>query len=251
MRRSVAAVMVFQKNLQIEMGKRMKTTQTIKHLPQDMIDEILFNSPVKSLLRFKSVSKQWRCLISSKYLTKEHLKKSSDLLSRHNLIYSGSARRVGSCSVKSFLDEQNYDECCTVTTSYRDDCPFKRGNGSGWVGSCNGLILLIIKSHDFIFWNPSTRQERITPGPPRINNHDSFIYGFGYDDTTDDYKAVSILFPSSGPPYKTHMYSLRNSSWKEIGSFENGYPNGWRYSGTFMNGKLHWLAAERDNGRGD
>lgn len=69
------------------MGKRTKR-QTLDDLPVETIEEILINSPVKSLLRFKCVSKSWRCLISSKFFVTEHLKRSSSTPDLAHLISS-------------------------------------------------------------------------------------------------------------------------------------------------------------------
>ncbi|KAM3339969.1 hypothetical protein P3S68_029839 [Capsicum galapagoense] len=47
-------------------------------LPADLISEILFKLPVKSHLKFKSVSKSWLGLISSPKFVKSHINISSD-----------------------------------------------------------------------------------------------------------------------------------------------------------------------------
>lgn len=76
-------------------------------------------------------------------------------------------------------------------------------------GSCNGLILIgVDNTRDFrrrdyisrhlLLWNPSTRQLNHIPPvsypKPRYPLHsDRYLYGLGYDDSTDDYKIVCIF----------------------------------------------------------
>ncbi|KAG2694674.1 hypothetical protein I3760_08G155600 [Carya illinoinensis] len=48
------------------------------NLPKDLIIEILLRLPVKSLVRFRCVSKQWFSLISDPRFAKVHFKRKSD-----------------------------------------------------------------------------------------------------------------------------------------------------------------------------
>lgn len=74
---------------------------------------------------------------------------------------------------------------------------------------------------------------------PRYPLHsDRYLYGLGYDDSTDDYKIVCIF--SSEKTYRTEIYSLRNDSWKRTEDFKTGTPI--HSSGKLVKGKLHWLA---------
>lgn len=159
------------------MGQRIKRGRgsTINEVTEELINEILLNLAVKSLLRFKCVSKPWRASISSKRFTEEHLQKlkskskskskSSDFVHR-KLICKLSAQNpppphpnLWSCSVKSLLDCDNLS---------RDRVPI--GSWSEFTdirGSCNGLILIGVDntrdfrrrdyiSRDLLLWNPST-----------------------------------------------------------------------------------------------
>ncbi|EYU34226.1 hypothetical protein MIMGU_mgv11b021967mg, partial [Erythranthe guttata] len=82
------------------MGNRI----SLKHvIPEEIIEEILCNLPVKSLLRFKSVSKRWRFVISSEYFIKKHLNKSCADGSKH--VFGFEHRKthflsLGSCSLR-------------------------------------------------------------------------------------------------------------------------------------------------------
>ncbi|CAA7039210.1 unnamed protein product [Microthlaspi erraticum] len=52
----------------------MEATSASSSLVNDVAEEILLRLPVKSLFRFKSVSKKWRCMIESRSFAERHLK---------------------------------------------------------------------------------------------------------------------------------------------------------------------------------
>jgi hypothetical protein len=55
-------------------------------------------------------------------------------------------------------------------------------------GSCRGIIVLRISS-GFHLWNPSTGVHKQIPLSPNDANYNFF--GFGYDQSTDDYLVIS------------------------------------------------------------
>ena len=55
------------------MDNKSMDTKKKNLLPHELMVEILLRLPVKSLIRFKSVSKPWRSLISDTHFTKSHL----------------------------------------------------------------------------------------------------------------------------------------------------------------------------------
>ncbi|KAL7085701.1 hypothetical protein ACP275_14G295000 [Erythranthe tilingii] len=248
------------------MGKRIKR-QSINHeVPEEIIEEILTNLPVKSLIRFKCVSKQWCSIISSKSFIQEHLKKSMQF-NRQHLIYSSfdtkpndrnyggfdhTHQRLRSCSLNSFLDEPKKG-CSKITTL--DNHPgnpdlFSQNTKScnicpysvciRIIGSCNGLVLVTFNFKDIFLWNLSTRKFKSIPTTyfPKKSLYHKFQYGFGYDDSTDDYKIVCTSFCAE--PYQTKIYSLKTDSWKRIENFDKGSPLGIGSEGIFVKGKFYW-----------
>lgn len=63
--------------------KRKKTKAPPHELLDELVVEILLRLPVKSLLRFKSVSKAWRAIISDPFFIRSHLQHSA-LKWKHN-----------------------------------------------------------------------------------------------------------------------------------------------------------------------
>ncbi|KAL1548206.1 F-box/kelch-repeat protein-like protein [Salvia divinorum] len=210
----------------------------IPKLPNDVIIEILTRLPVKPLLKFKCVCKSWRALISSTQFVAAHLEfsKSAPNLTTHRLILKYRGNTMKQCSVNSMLYEsipETFDLSCSVLSErYRF-----------WVvGSCNGLVCLLIDKKEMILWNPSTGICKKLPDfGVKINVGGYFTYGLGYDKSSDDYKVVGFFNNNRDlSEVMVQVYSLRNDKWKRIENFKGS----WLMddTATFANGKLYWIA---------
>ncbi|PHU21782.1 hypothetical protein BC332_06889 [Capsicum chinense] len=108
------------------------------NLPEDLITETLLRLPVKSLLKFRSVSKSWLSLIRSPEFVKNHL-----LLSATNKDYKH----------HSLMFKNGFKDCSLTALLYGSfvevnhlDYPGKNLKGRPRiVGSVNGLICLAIR----------------------------------------------------------------------------------------------------------
>ncbi|XP_074302821.1 F-box/kelch-repeat protein At3g23880-like [Silene latifolia] len=188
-------------------------------IPSDVIVEILVCLPVKSLLRFKSVCKDWYTLINSSLFIQLHLNKSLVFNYRHNhtLFYI------------------NDDSFCVVDDNYRllkpikvywpkdiiSDREFLRT-----VGSCHGLVCLRVahgltydwKGSCFLICNPSTQTFKFKPNFPfselKSFTRGELSYGFGYDGKHDDYKIVVTRKIWEDSVRDVYVYSFKADSWK-------------------------------------
>ncbi|KAL7104833.1 hypothetical protein ACP275_07G006400 [Erythranthe tilingii] len=113
------------------------------------------------------------------------------------------------------------------------------------VGSCDGLICLAVGVKDLILWNPCTRIRKNLPDfGVEIIRGSYFIYGFGFDKSSDDYKVVGFFNSDDDLFFNSHVvvkvYSLKNDRWKTI----EGFNGRWSIDdpATFAYGKLHWTA---------
>ncbi|VFQ70156.1 unnamed protein product [Cuscuta campestris] len=189
--------------------------------------EILTRLPVKSLGRFKSVSKKWLSLISDPHFVKSHLRRSLENCpsARHRILISDPLHSV---------DFNGNQVKGRISPPKSFEQPFELA------GSCNGLICLYIARETFAAINPTTGETRELPKPTHIPTHANFFNGFGYDATTDDYKVVRGPQPTIGPQpeFIVEMFSFKANSWKrieydpELKVIENGF---------FFNGCVHWL----------
>ena len=65
----------------------------MSEIPRDIITDVLSRVPVKSLLRFRCVSKPWCSLIDSPHFVKTHLNRSVDNRTNLTLILTEMTRR--------------------------------------------------------------------------------------------------------------------------------------------------------------
>ncbi|MCI06266.1 F-box protein [Trifolium medium] len=105
--------------------------------------------------------------------------------------------------------------------------------------------------YDIYIWNPSTGFHKKIPLSSFSSNSDiqHYInfYGFGYDQSTDDYLLVTMSFEDDYP-LRPHLefFSLRANMWKEIGGIQLPYSNivhdDKPAAGLLFNGAIHSLA---------
>lgn len=165
----------------------------------DVVEMIILNLPLKSVLQFRCVSKKWDYGISDKRFSQKHynIARCRKTVSRRLIITSSSSRM-------EFLDLQ------AKSSSFRKlTCPFlklkKRRSHDQVVrllGSSSGLVCLSLDPHkNFYLWNPSTSFFRKLPDPDFTGyfleeeeedvNLCVYHYGFGCVSAADeDYKLL-------------------------------------------------------------
>lgn len=228
-------------------------------LTQDIIEDILLRLPVKSLIRFKCVCKQWFSLITDPTFAKWHLAQATNdekYMDRRRLsifIYTRNqaaanvspsvyGRVVGNCNGMVCTD---YEFNTSIYTPVRRDVVVDTRFhlfGRRVVGSCDGLICVVQGFNTFYLWNPSTREHKTLPRPTVVHAGRSFggrlIYGLGYDSSTDDYKMFRGCYSRSRRT--TEVFSLKTNSWRRIHQeFPSGYYPHSR-SSVLINEALHW-----------
>ncbi|KAJ8547900.1 hypothetical protein K7X08_021136 [Anisodus acutangulus] len=220
----------------------------ISVLPREVIMEILLKVPSKSLLKFMCVSKPWLQLISSPEFVKIHLKLTANdkECSHHRVMFQESTGNFKVCSLPSLFYKEQSTELLDMGS------PMEEPTIYTWiVGSVNGLICMYSKIEEPILWNPTIRKSKKLPTfGAKLRKGCSYYlkYGFGYDESHDDYKVVVIQCISDDcGSYDTvvNIYSLRTDSWRTIDKFQGNFLV--NSSGKFVNGKLYWaLSAHVD-----
>ncbi|XP_062015150.1 F-box protein CPR1-like [Rosa rugosa] len=213
-------------------------------LPEHVILRILERLPIKSLIRFTSVSKRWRFIISSDpNFAKSHFHIAShhQTLTRRLLLSDGRGSQFESRDLET-------------TSSFRDKssvrnlrCPLKqpirqRGDVCA-LCSCNGLVLstLLNQQNRMYIWNPSTSFFKQLPALPS-KFHFLRFYGFGYVSATDCYKVIAKrrLDPRTDEDDGGALiFSSKPNIWKRI---ESPLFSKMAYKGTLVNEALHWLS---------
>ncbi|EYU22631.1 hypothetical protein MIMGU_mgv1a025626mg [Erythranthe guttata] len=222
-----------------------KAEQITDNIPQEIIEEILCRLPVKSLSRFKCVSPSGRSMISSKQFIKTHLQRSKKIESfADQRITSTCQGKLKACSLSSLLTEP------VIRAFSIDFFPMNSSNDIVIVGSCNGLICVLVDACRFFLLNPSTRESKELPdfftGAMFPKNVGSIRgYGFGFDESSGDYKVcvvcyMMLVFGSNVTfPSTARVYSLKVDSWGRNLFFKDVCIFG---SAKFVSGKLHWIS---------
>ncbi|KAJ9535306.1 hypothetical protein OSB04_un001585 [Centaurea solstitialis] len=195
-------------------------------LPNELIVEILSRLPSKSLIRFQSVCKSWRSLITSTEFRLVHF---------HNF-NKPNPRYL----VRRFELRENRE----VYTVYLDDQLFTLD------ADAQIKFPFHTTKDEVILWNPSVRRN-VTLIPPIFPNSYwkdlHLVLGFGYDTVSDDYKVVRVaydgLFFSSRP--HVEIYTVKTAVWRVVTFPDDLHcfficPN---QSQVFFNGSVHWIAS--------
>nr|XP_027118413.1 F-box/kelch-repeat protein At3g23880-like [Coffea arabica] len=204
--------------------------------PDEVIIEILTWLPVKSILRFKCVSKCWLSFISSPLFIRTHLLKSvnkSDydqhrllLRTREELAEDFVRFNLKNCDLSPVLCNAPIVEATNLSDSLgrggdveRVETDFRTDNFHDVqiVGSSNGLICVTV-SGDVLLWNPSIRKFKKLPdfGPKPDDDDDGYFYVFGYDEYDDDYKLHWSTSPRFGRWGKILSLDLANETYGEV-----------------------------------
>nr|XP_009761010.1 PREDICTED: F-box/kelch-repeat protein At3g23880-like [Nicotiana sylvestris] len=182
-----------------------------------ILHEILLILPVKALLKMRCVSKSWLSLISSPQFIKTHLKFSTKK-QYLRLLFSGSpdnnSPRFYTCSLYAIMYEESLHQPIELDLSCKDYHMVE--------GSCDGLLCLSVGREELYLWNPSIRKLKRLAWSGKNNLHYT-TYGFGYNESQDDYKVVKVDGSCRAYGFRgfehlnnVSIYSLRTNSWKSI-----------------------------------
>ncbi|KNA16584.1 hypothetical protein SOVF_087520 [Spinacia oleracea] len=208
-------------------NKSAKSETQFPNLPDHLIvEQILPRLPVKSLIRFKSVSKYWLSTISSHKFAKLHLEFSSS--NTRSLILQELYK-----SGKSYGYYLSFDECYNFKefVKLEDKFPiFKLRNcystpdSTYVVDSYNGIVCMYNDQLRFYLWNPATNQCHNTYRPALgYERPDEVIgLGFGYISSLDDYRIGCVMICDK-ELWHVYVYSLRIGKWKETSCLNGDY----------------------------
>uniref|UniRef100_A0ACD5UL81 Uncharacterized protein n=1 Tax=Avena sativa TaxID=4498 RepID=A0ACD5UL81_AVESA len=224
-------------------SKKQKKAQTTSELPEELVLEILIRLPVKSLRRFKCVSKAWRATISDPSFIRSHLQRSASsweqnpslLITPHTLdcVAQGDDWPMTfSSNIRFYQWQQGASKVRLVhgmdlAGEFSSVCCFAH---------CDGLVLLPTDTNAYLF-NPATRDVVTLPETFRdtMVGDVNLPAGFGRDPRTGMYKVVRSFFRSIDP--ETGIYDMGmevctvgsggNPCWRETAA-DQPYPvAGW------------------------
>nr|XP_043611535.1 F-box/kelch-repeat protein At3g23880-like [Erigeron canadensis] len=202
-------------------------------LPPDILERILIDYDVKNLTRFKGVCKSWHSFISGSRFVNAHLLRSqNDDQNNNNFGHRKIVMSIYRYPDKFFNDNDHRKDF------YRNDCPL--------IGSSNGLVCIYASWTRLYVANPLTKAS-VKLESPRRGDMTSLSYsvcwGFGYDQSINDYKVV-FGFHKIGK-YATffQILSLKSNVWNYYGEVNYKFHT---RSSILCNGALHWFMYDRN-----
>ncbi|XP_057491429.1 F-box/kelch-repeat protein At5g15710-like [Actinidia eriantha] len=224
----------------------------IKHeLPQDLLMEILSRLPVRSILRFRSVSKFWFSLVRNPIFIALH----------HN---HSKNKKCYFVSRLPKLDFSDYVFSLVLDESLVEDIkmPFTGFNlrHIKLYASSSGLLCLVDFSyypHKFVICNLAMKEFRVLPEPFYSTMATKHLW-FMFDPNTNDYKVLRVanIYEYDINPnvkydsdctvpveQKVHVYDLSTDSWREVDAI---LPKNFTWASTLkclesLNGFVYWL----------
>ncbi|XP_054778146.1 F-box/kelch-repeat protein At3g23880-like [Prosopis cineraria] len=215
-------------------------------LPRHIIVNILKRLPVKSLIQFQCVCKDWKNLIKSQSFIEIHL---------HHSCHQNSSLILGWQHSRSFQMQVgllNHNvQLLEVQTSPLINWIFAK-----IFGSSNGLLCVRIAGDNvgprpILLWNPAIRDQvrkvRVRPRTSIDSEGEDYILGFGFSPVDNDYKIVRIKIPKYQLVVSPmEVYSLNSGSWKEV-EFVNSEGMTIRcLRNVTVNGVMFWIGGKQE-----
>ncbi|ESR36140.1 hypothetical protein CICLE_v10028237mg [Citrus x clementina] len=242
------------------------------YLPDEVLANIFFKLPAKTVLDCRCVCKVWCSIISD-----------SNFLSNYNKL-SFNNNKNNKRLLLSHYDSKQRKEIFTLHSDDKSfgqkfeelELPFDHGLSNYMIiGFCCGLVCLLEISkagrspESILFWNPSVgysfKPFPIEPPVGRIlqpyarrgygpsikfNGEEAFLscFGFGFDPKSNDYKVVRIVYRlentcegSKRVVEVVDVFTLGTGEWENITESAPSYVIKQDSAHVCVNGALHWI----------
>ncbi|KAI3852806.1 hypothetical protein MKX03_028640 [Papaver bracteatum] len=217
------------------------------NLPWDILLDILFRLPLKSIVRFRCVNHFWNDEMRRGKFIRAHRRfigemgKFNLMMHHHNDIHT--------CSYNSsLLTSEGYSHIEYPVESLETDIHW----GLQVYGCCFGLVLLRhvdkFNKRVLILWNPTTKECKKLPDPPagtKAEGREYEEYALGYSAGIEDFKVVHLTQALEDGLCEVQVYTLKSNSWRRVDNVEiddmywHGMSNAVRRP---VGGAAHWLA---------
>ncbi|CAH1445677.1 unnamed protein product [Lactuca virosa] len=199
----------------------------------DLLIEILLRLPVTSVLRFKSVSKHWRSLLSHR---------------RFTLLYKNASFSPGFFARNLYIP---FDNEIINTPPFHNLDFYPDPRGIRIVQSCNGLLLCRTydgdeRMHKYYIFNPTSKQFAVLPsvlGGMAVRKTIIFMALAFHQTDCVHYKVVCFYLPNLDDVFKIQIYSSYTGKWKisdESFSLPHPYFVPFHYI-VYWNQAIHWV----------
>uniref|UniRef100_A0ACD5VD79 Uncharacterized protein n=1 Tax=Avena sativa TaxID=4498 RepID=A0ACD5VD79_AVESA len=254
--------------MDLKVYKRRKTAARKTPPPAELLDElvteILLRLPVRSLLRFKSVSKAWRATISDPFFIRSHLRQSASrwrrnpslLVTPHALNYVLEDEpwpTTFSTNIRFY--EWHASEPAAARFAMHGGDFRGEFNSVCYFAHCDGLVVAPTDTNVYLF-NPATREAMTLPDSDRnkMYRYDVEVcppVGLGRDPRTGRHKVVRAFYRSRDPVTGVHDMGMEvftvggdAHSWRQTAA-DPPYPVAEWSTAVFADGALFWVIEDR------
>ncbi|XP_010506910.1 PREDICTED: putative F-box protein At2g02030 [Camelina sativa] len=250
-----------------EIKQRRRESEKI-HIPNDVVvEEIMMKLPVRSLMRFQTVSKEWRTLIRSRDFGERHM----------------ALQKSKGCKLLFVCDdfkERTEDTLFLTTVAVEKKSPsvvdeqaleFEFKGILEISESCDGLVCFYDQTRAVEVINPATtmfielplsRIQRLCtynpspevelepvqdPNPVLDPIMSDTKLGFGKDSVNGRYKLVWMYHTSPTTPPTCEVLDLEEKKWRFVNTTTLDHHNIlFNQRPVFANGSLYWLTGDKD-----
>ncbi|XP_060212266.1 putative F-box protein At1g52490 [Lycium barbarum] len=192
------------------MEEKMKSSVERKsEIPSDIISDIFSWLPIKSLCRFKCVSRFYNSLVSDPSFVDIHLSRSK--YPPDKIEFLAHSREKNFYTVDLKVEDKKASALCIKELD---------GISCTNIGYVNGLFLLWSRNmQQPVIYNPTTKKKRTLPSLNLVGDGTLFYdYSFGFEPDKKKYKILMIT-RSQNIPMRYWIFTLGSSeSWREIKS---------------------------------
>ncbi|XP_076898798.1 putative F-box protein At5g62660 [Bidens hawaiensis] len=213
--------------------------------------------PVKSLIRFRSVSKTWKSWIDSSSFVHTYTRKQTPhvLVSCNAPLLVGYNAPLYKQTFISVPDDDSFSLKQVTLPSFHNNLEF--------IGSSHGLLCFHKPSFSSaiwdtaVIWNPCIRRAfQIlvpAPAPTRHSTYYTTVLGFGVCRVTNDPKIVKIFYNRVVGVFQVDLYTLSTRAWRSLSLSESDklprksvrFPFLTRTSySVAIDGFVYWLATD-------
>ncbi|PRQ25822.1 putative F-box domain-containing protein [Rosa chinensis] len=226
---------------------------------ESILVEILLRLPLKSICRFRCVSKEWDGLTKLSYFLDRHRLHSSRCL----LLISSSSLAAGISNKKGVGISLLADEETAVSSLSVPFLPKDARWALEFVGSSNGLLccVTLLKGTRIatVVWNPATDQFNYFPVglEKRVENATYYrvIIGFDFMHSISAYKLVTVhpcVNPINDPnqlTFQARVFNPSRNSWRVVEpQLELTSCRRFNIHSITVNGVLYWLVEKQTAG---
>ncbi|CAH2071715.1 unnamed protein product, partial [Thlaspi arvense] len=230
-----------------ETVSKEKNPNSTEILLPDLVEEIIFRLPLNSILKCRSLSKEWKSILESRRFVEKHksLQKNRKILAAFHCDCGKRPRLLPGSQFEG--DEEIVYLHCDVTRPSM---------------TCDGLVCFLEQDW-IIVLNPSTGQLRRLSSGLNPNHEctfgfglwssffpDKWVMGFGRDKVIGRFKVVRMCFSYRGdigqkdPVVECRVLDVQTGEWRKLRGRPPYVVNASSKS-VYLNGSIYWLHINR------